>query len=105
MINIKVGNNLKSIRQQHNYSRRELSELSGLSPGYLEEIENDKKTPTIDTLLKISRVYQITVSNLIGEVNDFLSPDINHLIKNINKLTKKQISKLDDFIQSMLDQD
>ncbi len=105
MIKINIGENLKSIRQEHGYSRRKLADLCGVSSGYLEEIENGKKTPTIEILLKISKVYQTTVSMLIGEVNDDISPDMRQLLIRASKLNEKQLKLLNEFIEAFSNDD
>ena len=42
-----VGENLRRIREEKRLSRRELSELSGISQSYIVKIEEGTKNPTL----------------------------------------------------------
>lgn len=46
---------LKEIRRQRGISQLELSRRSGVSYGYISELENGMKSPTIDTICKLSK--------------------------------------------------
>jgi transcriptional regulator with XRE-family HTH domain len=71
-----IGSYIKKYRLERNLSRKALSEIIGLSPGYIEEIESNKKKPTIDTLQKFGSFYNVTISELIGEVKNDFPPEI-----------------------------
>lgn len=97
-----IGNNLKSFRLNHKLSRKRMCELTGVSAGYIEEIENSKKTPTIETLIKISSAFGITVSELIGESEPSLSSELKELLDSTKDLSPAQIRLLSDFIKKFL---
>ncbi|MBO9610601.1 MAG: helix-turn-helix transcriptional regulator, partial [Paenibacillaceae bacterium] len=46
-IHIKLGRNLKSIRQTRGYSLDKVAELTGVSKGMLGQIERGETSPTI----------------------------------------------------------
>lgn len=46
---------LKEIRRQRGISQLELSRRSGVSYGYISELENELKIPTIDTICKLAK--------------------------------------------------
>lgn len=48
-----IGNQIASLRKQRGYTIRKLSELTGLNISNLSLIEQGKRQPQIDTLLKI----------------------------------------------------
>jgi len=97
-----IGNNLRNFRLNNKLSRKKLSEITGVSSGYIEEIENGKKKPTIEILLKISSSFNITVSELIGETEPSLSPELKNLLDSAKDLTPEQIQKLTEFIQIVI---
>jgi len=46
----------------------ELAERSGLSNGFVSEIERGKKLPSLDTLVKIAAALQVTLNDLTAPV-------------------------------------
>jgi transcriptional regulator with XRE-family HTH domain len=52
-----IGSGVKSFRTLNKLSRKQMSDITGVSAGYIEEIESGKKTPTIEILLKISSAF------------------------------------------------
>ena len=58
--------NLQYIRVSKNLTLRELSNLSGLSDGYISELETGKKVnPTFETLTKLSNALGVTIPELL----------------------------------------
>lgn len=98
-----IGKNIKSFRTSRKLSRKTLSEKIGLSAGYIEEIESNKKTPSIDTLLKLSSFFNTTVSELIGDCPPSMSKELKLLIENAKNLTSSQIEGLSIFLKTLID--
>jgi transcriptional regulator with XRE-family HTH domain len=96
-----IGSHIKELRLEKNLSRKALSELIGLSPGYIEEIESNKKKPTIDTLLKFSAFYSVTISELIGEIQNDLAPELRELLDTAKQLSPDQVNLLNNFLQQI----
>lgn len=61
MKNMKLGNTIKSLRQDKGFKQAELAQRSGISRPYLSEIENNKKLPDIETLESISKALGLPV--------------------------------------------
>ena len=49
-----LGKNLRRIRKQKNLTVESLAEKAGISPGYLSDIEHNKKTPSLSVLISIA---------------------------------------------------
>lgn len=56
--------NLYEIRRQRGISQLELSKRSGVSYGYISELENGIKSPTIDTICKLAKALEVDPSEL-----------------------------------------
>lgn len=57
--------NIKKIRENKKLSIRKLSQLTGISRTYLNDLENNRKfNPTLDTLYKISSVLDVNIKKL-----------------------------------------
>ena len=61
-----LGDELKKLREARGISLREVENKSGISNGYLTQLENNKiKEPSPNILYKISRVYNVPYSKLM----------------------------------------
>jgi transcriptional regulator with XRE-family HTH domain len=67
---IKVGEVIRAKREEKKYSLVEFASLIGVSPGYLSQIENGRKTnPKLEILLKIINELDIEIDMLLGVEN------------------------------------
>lgn len=89
---MKIGETLKSLRNIYGYSGKELSKKIKISPGYLSEIENNKKSPSLNILEKYSEEFDLKLSTLIllGE------EDEENLSKGKSWVRRKMISFLEE---------
>ena len=69
------GLKLKQLRKERKLSLQNLSELSGLSVSYLNEIENGRKYPKSDKILALAKAFDIPYDKLVSlKVNRNLEP-------------------------------
>ena len=66
-----LGDNIRRIRKSKKMSINKLSELSGVSLGYLSDIENNKGNPTMDKIDDIAIALGITSSELLTTEEKF----------------------------------
>ena len=85
---MKIGEVLKKIRQVYSIAARDLAKDLDISPSYLSEIENNKKTPSLDIIEKYSDIFDIKISSII-----LMAEDINE---------NKKISMSEKFIQKRM---
>ncbi len=57
-----VGERLRSVRKAYGFSQRRLAKLSGVSNAAISLIEMDKTNPSLGLLLRILRVFPMTIS-------------------------------------------
>lgn len=60
-----IGNNIKSIRKEKNYTQNELAKRANISRTYLSDVENDRYNPSIDTLTDIAKALEVEIVSLI----------------------------------------
>jgi len=60
-----IANRVRAKRLEHNWTLDQLAKATGLSKGYLSQIENEDKTPTLGTLTKIAFGLGIDAVSLI----------------------------------------
>ena len=62
-----VNKRLKDFREQKKMTLTELAQKTGFSKGYLSKIENTTKAPPVSTLIKLSKVLNVSISEIFGE--------------------------------------
>ncbi|MGF7056465.1 helix-turn-helix domain-containing protein [Brassicibacter mesophilus] len=58
-----IGANVRRIRNDRNISILKLRELTGLSKSTISDLENDKSSPTVETLQKIANALEVDVED------------------------------------------
>lgn len=65
-----LGENIRNIRKSKGISILKLRELTGLSKSTISELENDKSSPTAETLQKIADALDVYVSDFFKDENE-----------------------------------
>lgn len=101
-INIEYGKILKEYRKKNNLTQEDVSELSGLAPRYISQIERGELKGSINTLLTFCDAYKITPNDvLIGFLeNDFYNKDSYDY--KINQLSIHDKELIDDLLNYLL---
>lgn len=95
-----VGSRIAEIRNSRGISLSKLSRESGVSKGYLSELENGiKENPNIEILDKIAKALDISVSDLfeqdpIDEELEDLEEDMKLLFSKAKQLSKENRKKV-----------
>lgn len=72
-----LGERIKSRRQELNWTQDDLSTKSGLSKGFLSDLENGKRNVSANNLLDIARVLSVSLDFLMkGEDSNVSKTDI-----------------------------
>lgn len=96
-----LGDNIRKIRKAQKVSINNLSKMSGVSLGYLSDIENNKGTnPTTETLEKLAAALNVTVDEFFKEDITLSKP--KNLSAGSVKLTIKDQLKIDAAAEEML---
>lgn len=67
-ITTRFGEKLRDLRKAHGISIKELaSQLGYASHSYLSEIETGKKLPTIELVLKVSHLFNVSTDQLLKD--------------------------------------
>ena len=60
-----VGDRIREIREARRMTQDQLAEQSGISKGFLSDVENDKRNVSSDNLLKIANVLGASLDYLL----------------------------------------
>lgn len=61
----RIGDNLRILRAKLRISQESLAEKAEISPKYLTKIENEKVNPSIWVVLKLAKVLNVTVNDIV----------------------------------------
>lgn len=67
---MKLGERLRLIRKEHRLTLKDLSQSAGLSLSYLSDMERGVVNPSVETLQKVARVYEMRLTELFIGVED-----------------------------------
>ena len=95
---------LENLRDKHGYTKKEVSKILGFSQNTYGHYENGERTPDNDTIIKLAKLYQVSVNHLLtGEEtpehqnwNDLLSIYKEHGIDKPLLMDKEALSTLDE---------
>jgi transcriptional regulator with XRE-family HTH domain len=62
-----IGKVIRKHRKNLDLSQSQLADLSGLDRTYISLLECDKKSPTVETLAKISQALSVKLSEILSE--------------------------------------
>ncbi|MFI3213166.1 MAG: helix-turn-helix transcriptional regulator [Eubacteriales bacterium] len=64
-LSILLGKKIRTLRAEKDITQETLAELADLNTTYIGQIERGMKSPTLDTLGKISNAFEITPAELL----------------------------------------
>lgn len=69
-----IGKRIANLRKQANEKQEDLAKILNLNRGSLANYENDKRTPDMNTIIKIAEHYNTTTDYLLG-LSDVITTD------------------------------
>ena len=102
-INLEYGNILRNYRKKNNLTLESVSEISGLAPRYISQIERGESLGSINTLLSFCNAYKITPNDvLLGFLNFNGNSTKDTYDYKINKLSLRDKEIIDDLLDFLL---
>lgn len=63
---LKIGENIKFLRERENWYQRELADRLNISRSTLAKYETGERVPDLHTLIKMADIFDISLDNLVG---------------------------------------
>lgn len=63
---VKLGQRIRKIREAKNMTQEELAYQAELDYSYVNQIENGRKNPTVQTLEQIAKVLKVSIKDLFS---------------------------------------
>ena len=86
-----LGQNLKDMRIKNKYNQEDIAEQLGVTKQTISNWEKGKRTPDIDSLIKLANIYQVTLDSLIGIDKRTEDIELLNIILNMRKEKKSQL--------------
>jgi transcriptional regulator with XRE-family HTH domain len=77
---VQVAQAIRSLRQHHGLSQRQLALRMGVPRTYVSKIENQKATPTLSSLARLAEALTVSVSELLRACAPARQEEINELM-------------------------
>ena len=87
-----MAKNIKRLRELKNLSQKEICADSGVPQGQYSRIENAKVEPSVSTLAKLAKVFEVSISEFFKskDINEELNLPLLEKIKLIDTLAKDE---------------
>lgn len=83
-----LGDNLKALRKQFNWTQTKLSEWSGIKVGHISKLENNDSDPKLSTIYKLMNVLECSADELLMDENySPLSGTVKQCFQRVEKLS------------------
>lgn len=92
---LELKDKLKHLRKEHKMNQADLAEALGVHQTYVSAIERGKQKPGRDTLIKLSKIFDVTIDYLTGtDTNDKpkYSESEKHFVSEYTKLFPSELS-------------
>ena len=87
-----LGEHIRKRRKEKKYTLEQLAEKLDVSTTFIGQIERAKGIPSLETLVKIANVLEISTDSLLfGDLNT--ESGNNHIVKKITELTETFTSR------------
>lgn len=97
------GRQLQKYRNLVGYSQEDLAERIECSPIFISYIERGQKSPSIDTLVKLSNALNVSADVLLGkEMNHFTSEKLRHIEERLNALPVRERQRILDIMDEAI---
>lgn len=89
-----LAERLRDLRQKNGLSQKDTAKLLEVSPSIISGYETGERTPSVENLLALSRIYRCSTDYLLGKGTATLSVTLD-----VGDLTDQQIQILLDLIK------
>lgn len=99
-----IGERIKELRKKSRYTQTELANLLGVTKSTVAAYENDSRLPSYDVLVKMARVFKISIDSLLLSRSDKIIEVSGLTVDQIEIIEKLVISFRErNLMQKLLD--
>lgn len=90
-----LADRLKEQREKRGYSQKVVADILHVSPSIISNYERAERSPSIENLVTLAKLYHCTADYLLGIENK------NTQMLDVSMLTDKQIELLQNFLNEL----
>lgn len=95
-----IGNRIRTLRKEHDMTAIDLAQKIKISQPYLSKLEQGKQPISIDILINICNVFEITLQEFFSQEKKFEDiVSLNKLVKTAGKLEPDALDALHNFLE------
>lgn len=105
---IMIGKTMQNIRKSLGLTQEQVADQLYLAPRYISDIERDKTKGSIDTLVKLCNIYQVTPTFILKDYLNTTQLEYDDKLIGFSHLSPKEkeiILKLIEFMNSQKNKD
>lgn len=108
---MEFGERLRDLRRENRYTQKDLSKLLGLSPNSICEWEKHRSEPSLEHLLEMARLFNVSTDYLLGRTDELgsvvmpsaaLAEDERKLLNYYERMSHPQKIRLIAYCEGML---
>lgn len=94
-----IGNRIRTLRKENNMTSVDLAQIIQISQPYLSQIESGKKPVTVDILINICNVFEITLEQFFSQKTSFGDMiSLNKVMRAAGNLNTEELEALHKFL-------
>ena len=102
-VSLVFGKRVRDLRNSKSLSQEKLAELSGLHSTYIGQIERGEKSPTIESIYKISSGLDIPLSDFFKNIEMSEEKYADKIYNEVLSLTNDKQKKIYEIIKNIID--
>lgn len=95
---LKIGERLKKLRKYFDLTQEQVAEILGLGRDAIIKIEKGERKISSEELMKFSKLYFISMEELLSETNDIDESSVV-FVRDFNKLSEKDKKEIINLIE------
>lgn len=93
---IELANRLTKLRKEHGFSQEDLADKLGVSRQAVSKWERGEATPDMDNLIELSKIYNISLDEVVGNKIEDKNDESKVIVKKDDKVIVELSDKDDD---------
>ncbi|QDX94706.1 XRE family transcriptional regulator [Brevibacillus laterosporus] len=99
---MKLGEKIRVYRKNRDLTAKELAEKAGIAQSSISDIENEKTSPSVETLYKILSALEVDIGYFFNTGISNLHPNLIELIEIAKELSPEEQRALTKYIELTL---
>lgn len=96
-----LGNAIRNSRIKKGLSQEALAEMVGITPTHLKHIESEHRKPSVEVLIDLVQILQMSVDNIIFPQTSEINLKINEIENGLSDCTLGELQIILDVLHSL----